>query len=182
MKQTKAGTFAVPVFTAISLLTATFTLSGLLMSPWAALAAPVRPQRATSSSDASGDVESQQFLSGLRGRVLNNWLLPDGINTVVLEATVNPAGDVVDVQTAKSTADVLAVQAAQEAFNKAQPLGHLPAKYKSDCKIVLTFTTKVDPHGDSTSNLGSQIEPIVNTGGQSSAAGTSGQGQPAGAN
>jgi hypothetical protein len=114
----------------------------------------------TSTSTAGDNRESQAFLANLRARVLNNWLLPDGKNVVILEATVNGNGDVLEVKTSESKADALAIEAATNAFEKSQPLGRLPSKYSGDCKITLTFTTNVDPHGDSTSDLTSRIDQI----------------------
>lgn len=111
-------------------------------------------------SNASDNRESQAFLADLRARILNNWLLPDGKNVVVLVATVNGNGDVTDVNTSESKADPLAIEAARTAFEKSQPLGRLPSKYSQDSKITLTFTSNVDPHGDSTSDLTSRIDQV----------------------
>ena len=135
------------------------------------------PPKKTQATRASVDSESQSFLANLRARVLNNWLLPDGKNVVVLEATVNTNGDVAEVKTGESKADPLAIEAATNAFDKAQPLGHLPSKYHSDCRITLTFTSDVDPHGDSTSNLTSAIDQVAaNTKLGQEGAGTKGTG------
>lgn len=109
---------------------------------------------------ANDNPESQAFLARLRQRVLNNWLLPDGHNVVVIEATANPNGDVLEVKTDQSKADALAIEAATSAFENAKPLGNLPVKYHGDCKITLTFTSHVDPHGDSTSDLTSRIDQV----------------------
>jgi len=106
--------------------------------------------------------QGQAFLDNLRARVLNNWFLPDGKNIVIIDATVSLNGDVLDVKTNNSSADSLAIQAAMTAFEKTQPLGHLPLKYRGNCKLTLTFTSNVDPHGDSTSDLASRIEEIYN--------------------
>jgi TonB family protein len=121
---------------------------------------PARSTHTASSNPSSDNRESQDFLASLRARVLNNWLLPDGNNVVVLVATVNAQGDVTDVSTSESKADPLAIEAARNAFEKAQPLGRPPSRYAGDCKITLTFTSKVDPHGDSTSDLTSRIDQI----------------------
>jgi TonB family protein len=141
------------------------TLSSLV------LAAPPSGKREPMPAQAGNDAESQSYLANLRGRVLNNWLLPDGVNTVVIDATVTPNGDVLDTSTSRSTGDANAIQAAMDAFNKSQPLSHLPTKYKGNCRITLTFTSKADPHGESESNLDSKIEPL--TGGSGSATSSS---------
>jgi hypothetical protein len=104
---------------------------------------------------------SQVFLGNLRARILHNWLAPDGKNTVIIEATVSPEGEVLSSTTAASQADSLAIAAATTAFEKAQPLGHLPTGYNSNSKITLTLTSSVDPHGDSTSNLTSRIDQVI---------------------
>lgn len=105
--------------------------------------------------------ECNLFLANLRQRILNNWLLPDGNNAVVIEATISPSGDVLNTDTSKSKADAVAIAAASNAFEKAQPLGPLPPNYKSNCQIILTFTSDVDPHGDSRSHLTSRLEQIA---------------------
>lgn len=138
---------------------------------------PAKPQAAASANDSQ---ESQAFLSNLRARVLNNWLLPDGNNVVVLEATITPNGDVLEVKTSDSRADSLAIEAATSAFEKAQPVGHLPMKYHSDCKLTLTFNSKVDPHGDSTSDLNSRLDPISQPGTQGKAPTANQSSQPQG--
>ena len=135
-----------------------------------ALAKTLSPAKKPQPAQAAGDnSESQAFLANLRARILNNWLLADGKNVVVLEATVNSNGDVAEVKTGQSKADPLAIEAATNAFEKAQPLGRLPSKYRGDCLITLTFTSDVDPHGDSTSNLTSAIDQIGTKAGQDGA-------------
>ncbi|PWT98683.1 MAG: hypothetical protein C5B53_06390 [Candidatus Melainabacteria bacterium] len=139
----------------------TMTLGLVLVAMPCTLAhQPAKKTESVSPSAAVDNRESQAFLANLRGRVLNNWLLPDGKNVVVLVATVNGHGDVTDVSTSESTADPLAIEAARNAFEKSQPLGLLPSRYAGDCKITLTFTSNVDPHGDSTSDLTSRIDLI----------------------
>jgi hypothetical protein len=137
-----------------------YVLFFLLLAILPASASPVLKKTQVIHKTIS-DQASQVFLGNLRARILHNWLAPDGKNTVVIEATVSPEGVVLSSTTAASQADSLAIAAATTAFEKAQPLGHLPAGYNSNCKITLTFASTVDPHGDSTSNLTSRIDQVV---------------------
>jgi hypothetical protein len=131
-----------------------FLLSTVLM-PSVLASRPVKKTRSLGDNS-----ESQAFLAKLRARILNNWLLQDGKNVVVLEATVHPTGEVLEVKTSKSNADPLAIEAATNAFEKSQPVGALPSRYHGDCTVTLTFTSTVDPHGDSNSDLTSRIDQI----------------------
>lgn len=140
------------------------TIFVCLLLPFGTIKSAFAIKKTGSANSAGATVESQAFLGNLRGRILNNWLLPDGKNVVVLEAIVSPEGDAVEVTTSNSKADDLAIEAAKSAFEKSKPLGQLPRQYHGQCRIVLTFTTNVDPHGDSNSDLTSRIEQIEQNG------------------
>jgi hypothetical protein len=131
-----------------------------------AYAAPVKKAKPRSAAPRIAGPKSlntpavQNYLSRLRGRILKNWMLPDGKNVVVVTAAVTPEGGVSDISTATSKADALAIQSATVAFDKAQPLEHLPPEANSVCKIQITFTSNVDPHGDSNSNVSTRIDML----------------------
>lgn len=99
------------------------------------------------------------YLNRLRNKVLNNWNVPDGKNHVVLEAIVAADGTLGEVVTRSTPNNAAAEQSASGAFSLAQPLEALPAT-SPPVKVILTFESTADPHGDSSSNLLSRLEPI----------------------
>jgi hypothetical protein len=109
---------------------------------------------------ASSNQQLSNYLVRLRGKLLRIWEPTDGKNTVVLEAVVDPSGAVSDLKTSNSRASDIAIQTATTAFEKVQPLEPLPTSAKSPGKLSITFTSAVDPHGDSTSNIMTRIDPL----------------------
>ncbi len=110
----------------------------------------------------SNNGPSQIYLANLRSRLLSHWYAPDGHNRVVLELRVNPEGDILESKTNESKASDLAITAALTALDQSKPLGHLPANYSVEGKITIVFSSNVDPHGDSTSDLTTAIDQINN--------------------
>lgn len=108
----------------------------------------------------SGQTTASQnaYLARLRGKILNNWYLPDGKNSVEITATVNADGSIDQVQVTSTPKSDPAEQAASDAFSKAQPLEGLPAGM-AKATIVLSFVSSADPHGDSSSNVTTKMTP-----------------------
>ena len=93
---------------------------------------------------------------------MSNWheLMQDGKNHVVVTALVNADGSVDNIQIVSSPKNNSAEQAGNEAFAKSQPLESLPAG-TPQAKLTMTFDSFSDPHGDSNSNIYTQIVPIL---------------------
>lgn len=126
--------------------------------------APVRKQvRAANGSTGSnkGTAANTAYLSRLRAKLLNNWSVPNGKNRVVLSTTINADGSVGDVSLTSTPKSADAEIAGSEAFAKSQPLEALPGG--GQAKLVLTFESSADPHGDSSSNVYTQIIPVAAT-------------------
>jgi hypothetical protein len=109
---------------------------------------------------ASSNAQLGSYLMRLRGRLLRVWEPTDGKNTVVLEAVIEPTGAVSEIKTSNSRAGDIAIQSATMAFDKIQPLEALPISEKNKGKLSITFNSTVDPHGDSTSNIMTRIDPL----------------------
>jgi hypothetical protein len=128
-----------------------------------------RPPAKTHSAPVSHAASNQgmaantAYINRLRSKLMNEWhvLMQDGKNHVVITALVNADGSVQDnpqiVSTPKNQA---AEQAGNEAFAKCQPLEALPAG-QTQARVILTFDSSSDPHGDSSSNIYTRIEPIA---------------------
>lgn len=101
------------------------------------------------------------YIARLRGKIANSWFLPDGNNHVVITAVVNADGSTGDVNIVSTPKDPPAEAAATEAFTKGQPFEPLPKELKGAGKLVVTFDSKVDPHGDSSSNVTFKLDPLV---------------------
>lgn len=98
------------------------------------------------------------YLSRLRGKLLNNWNVPNGKNKVTLTTVVNADGTVGDVALSSNPKNADGEIAGSEAFAKSQPLEPVPGG--GQVKLVLTFESSADPHGDSSSNVYTQIVPV----------------------
>lgn len=121
----------------------------------ASKAAPANTGRTTSADSA----QHNAYLARLRSKLLNNWMVPDGRNHVELTATVMPDGSVEGVQvTSTPKADQAEVNAS-DSFSKAQPLEGLPAGLQS-ARVTIVFISNADPHGDSSSNITTKLEPL----------------------
>jgi hypothetical protein len=133
--------------------------SAVEQSAWAAPAAKPKAT-AVKRAPATSHPQLGPYLVRLRGKLLRIWEPTDGKNTVILEAVVDPPGTVREVKTSNSRASDIAIQTATMAFEKVQPLESLPISEKNPAKLTITFTSSVDPHGDSTSNIMTRIDPL----------------------
>lgn len=99
------------------------------------------------------------YLTRLRGKLLNNWNVPNGKNKVILTTVVNADGTVGDIALSSSPKNADGEIAGSEAFAKSQPLEAVPGG--GQVKLILTFESTADPHGDSSSNVYTQIVPVA---------------------
>lgn len=107
---------------------------------------------------AKGTAANTAYLTRLRGKLLNNWNVPNGKNHVTLSTVLNADGSFGDIGLNSTPKNADAEIAGSEAFAKSQPLEALPAG--GQAKLVLTFESSADPHGDSNSNVYTQIMPL----------------------
>jgi hypothetical protein len=105
--------------------------------------------------------ETQRYLNNLRQGMLKNWELVDGNNKVVLEAVVGLDGTISELKSLSSSqTNALAIDSAKNALEQCKPLPSLPNCYKHSCKLTLTFSSTVDPHGDSNSSLNTEMQEL----------------------
>jgi hypothetical protein len=100
------------------------------------------------------------YLNRLRGKVLATWAPAEGKNHVILQAVIGTDGSVSDLTLKSTPANTAAEEAANAAFAQAQPLEALPSN-SPDARLTLTFDSTSDPHGDSSANLGTRMDPIT---------------------
>jgi hypothetical protein len=105
-----------------------------------------------------GTAANTAYLTRLRSKLLNNWTVPDGKNRVTLTTVVNADGSIGDVILNSTPKNADAEISGSEAFAKSQPLEVLPGG--GQAKLILTFESSADPHGDSSSNVYTQIVPV----------------------
>jgi hypothetical protein len=118
-----------------------------------------KASRASSSAPAvNGTAANTAYLSRLRGKLLNNWNVPNGKNRVILSTVLNADGSFGDISLSSTPKNADAEIAGSEAFAKSQPLEVLPKG--GQAKLILTFESSADPHGDSNSNVYTQIVPV----------------------
>jgi hypothetical protein len=98
------------------------------------------------------------YLARLRGKLITHWDVPNGKNKVTLSTVVNADGSVGDVSLSSAPKNADAEIAGSEAFAKSQPLETVPGG--GQVKLILTFESSADPHGDSNSNVYTQIVPL----------------------
>jgi len=130
------------------------------------LAAPVAPAKSVKGQGvkrhySNPDGNLQAYLSALRAKLLRVWDPTDGKNIVILEAVITPQGEVSDIKASKSEANDVAIQSAIMALEQVKPLDPLPNKPTANSKLTITFSSQVDPHGDSTTNVYTAIAPIT---------------------
>jgi TonB family protein len=129
----------------------------------AAEAAPTQAKNSTKklirqapSTDAAA---GQAYSARLWNRILSQWNYPDGSNHVTLSAVVVADGTVESLQVTSSPKSVEAEASAQAAFDKAKPLEALPTGMPK-ATVVITFNSKSDPHGDSSSGGSVRLDPV----------------------
>ncbi|HEY9773580.1 MAG TPA: TonB C-terminal domain-containing protein [Planktothrix sp.] len=135
------------------------SLVQLAVSSSAAPQKRTAPSKSGPSSAALGQAMGA-YLNRLRPKLMNNWMVPDGNNTVTLIVTVEPDGSASEVQMSSKPKNEPAETAAASAFSKAQPLEALPSGVPQS-KLTLSFISNADPHGDSSSNILTRLDPIA---------------------
>lgn len=115
------------------------------------------PKPAGAQSNAAANTAFNNYLSRIRAKIDRNWYVADGKNNVVLIVTVAADGSVTNLLITSTPTDTKAEQAANDAFNQSQPLEALPTGTQS-VKLILTFESTADPHGDSSRNISAKIE------------------------
>ena len=113
----------------------------------------------SNGNSAQSSALQNAYLARLRGKIQNNWYLPDGKNRVEITAIVSSDGSIDSVQMTSTPKCDPAEQAAADAFSKAQPLELLPGGI-AKATVVMVFTSTADPHGDSSSNVTTKMTPI----------------------
>lgn len=126
---------------------------------------PAARPASNASSNAALTAAFNNYLNRLRAKLDKNWYVADGKNHVTLTATMAADGSVTNVSLCSSPTDTKAEQAASDAFNQSQPLDPLPTNVQS-LKLVLTFDSSADPHGDSSRSIGAKVEQVVLAGQQ----------------
>jgi len=118
-------------------------------------AAPVKqaPNSAAMSQAMNG------YLNRLRGKLQSFWLMSDGDNRVVVTIDVAPDGAVNGVKAESTPKCEPAEQSASDSVSKSEPFEALPSGLNQGAIVILTFVSKVDPHGDSTSNILTRMDP-----------------------
>jgi TonB family protein len=142
-----------------------FPLGFVLLALFNALVLPCglaktvqRSARTAPAVDNSG----QAFCNRVWSKISSKWLLADGNNQVILTCVLDAKGNPQDI-TIKSSPQCEAAQvSANQAFNDAQPFGPPPALKCSngEVKVTVTFNSRVDPHGDSSSSGQVRIDPV----------------------
>lgn len=120
--------------------------------------APVKQAHGGASNANSAALNS--YVNRLRSKLETNWLLPDGKNNVTISATVHGDGTCDNIEVSSSPKNAAAEASSQDALSKAQPLETLPAGI-NEAKLTLTFVSSADPHGDSSSNILTRLDPIA---------------------
>ncbi|CAN5589406.1 hypothetical protein BH10CYA1_BH10CYA1_10110 [soil metagenome] len=118
-----------------------------------------RPARGSAApSNTKNTAAYTGYLTRLRGKLLNNWNVPNGKNKVILTTLVSADGTVGDLGLSSTPKNADGEIAGSEAFAKSQPLEAIPGG--GQVKLILTFESSADPHGDSSSNVYTQIVPV----------------------
>ncbi len=117
-----------------------------------------RPAARGKAAPTNNNAAYSAYLTRLRGKLLNNWNVPNGKNKVILTTVVNADGTVGDIALSSNPKNADGEIAGSEAFAKSQPLEAVPGG--GQVKLILTFESSADPHGDSNSNVYTQIVPV----------------------
>ncbi|MDZ4836708.1 MAG: TonB C-terminal domain-containing protein [Candidatus Melainabacteria bacterium] len=117
------------------------------------------PQRQAGPNLNNAEINS--YLTRMREKLDQSWELPDGKNKVTITATVNADGSTADSSASSAPANAQAEQAANEAFAKVQPLEAMPGSAGARVKLSVTFDSFADPHGDTSRNISTRMDPIM---------------------
>ncbi|MBX9878966.1 MAG: TonB C-terminal domain-containing protein [Candidatus Obscuribacterales bacterium] len=123
-------------------------------APAAAPMAPNMPMPKTQNLTPQYNAYATQ----LRSKLNTNWNYPDGKNHVTIQCVLSADGIVSDFQISSSPKSAAAEEAANQAFNQAQPLDSLPGNTPS-ARLTLTFDSTSSQH-ESSSNLKTHLEPL----------------------
>lgn len=113
-------------------------------------AANARPAAVTPKSAPTNPALTaayNSYINALKSKIEKTWNYPDGKNHVALSILVAQDGSVSDLKLSSTPNSPTAEQAANDAFNQAQPLPALPAS-SPPCRLTITFDSNADPHGD----------------------------------
>lgn len=119
-------------------------------------------QRSAGIAPPIDNSQGQDFCNRVWSKISSKWLLADGNNQVTLTCVLDAKGNPQDI-TVKSSPQCEAAQvSANQAFNDAQPFGPPPNLKGSngEVKVTVTFNSRVDPHGDSSSSGQVRVEPV----------------------
>jgi hypothetical protein len=133
-------------------------------SATAAKAAPKMkvPAHATVPSGAVHHDNSpalKAYCGRLWNKIVPHWYVPDGNNLVTVTAIVAADGNVESVTTISQPKCPEAENSALTAFEHAKPLEAIPGGI-ARVKVSVTFKSKADPHGDSSSSGSVKIDPV----------------------
>ena len=117
-------------------------------------------KRSTTKPPSTSSAALVPYLNRLRSKLTNNWLIPDGKNSVTISATVHGDGSCENIQVSSVPKNDQAEASCSDAFSKSQPLEALPSGV-NEGKLTLNFTSSADPHGDSSSNITTRLDPIA---------------------
>lgn len=107
---------------------------------------------------------AQAYCAQAWNRISHKWFLPDGNNRVTLTAVLDAQGNPEDMQATSSPKNDQAEAAAVQAFNDARPYGAIPKLGTNKAKVTVTFISKADPHGESSSSGQVRIDPMADGG------------------
>lgn len=102
-----------------------------------------------------------RYAAQVQSLILDKWLVPDGKNKVILSIIIEPDGTTSGLSLVSNPKNETAEQAAKTAFGAAEPLAPLPNN-SPPVKLILTFVSQAEPHGESNAQLGVRIEPQQN--------------------
>lgn len=103
----------------------------------------------------------KSYVDSLRPKIYNTWFekFPFGKNHVVLTVIVNQDGSASGLELASTPKSGEAEQAANDAFNAAQPLASLPSG-SPPCKLVITMDSNANPPADCKTNFAMKMDPL----------------------
>lgn len=143
----------------LNCLLASLIILSPLLAAQAAPAAKNTAKKLIRQSPSTDAAAGQAYSARLWNRILSSWNYPDGNNHVTLTAVVVADGTVESMHVTSSPKSPEAEASAQAAFDKAKPLDALPTGMPK-ATVVITFNSKSDPHGDSSSSGSVRLDPV----------------------
>lgn len=128
---------------------------------------PAKPAAKSNTMPASGGPKATDlsapynaYTNKLHQGIYPKWdaMLVAGKNHVVLEALVAQDGQVSEMTATSTPSNSQAEEVAKSAFGQMQPLDALPAGAPA-ARLVITFDSTYDPHGDANSTMGIKMVP-----------------------